>query len=91
MVENEFWSHGFFGRDVRREKSMKRAFKAKSKRLPERNLFAELAEGMEALSEVRRGKRTANTHSVETKPSHNATGRESFLRKGFRISRKQAG
>jgi hypothetical protein len=92
MIENGFWLRFLKGRDERQEKSMKRALRAKSKRLRERNLFAELTEGMEALSGARRGNRTLQTHSVETKPSPNATARESTRRReSVRISRKQVG
>jgi hypothetical protein len=38
---------------------MKRSIKAKAKRGAKRDLFAELSEGMEALAEVRQGKRTS--------------------------------
>lgn len=33
-----------------------------------RNLFAEIAEGFDALAEERQGKRTLRTHDVEAKP-----------------------
>jgi hypothetical protein len=38
---------------------MKRPVKGRAKRGAKRDLFAELSEGMEALAETRRGKRTA--------------------------------
>lgn len=71
---------------------MKDGFTAKLKRRSERNAFAELTEGMEALSEARDGKRTLQTHSVEIEQPPNVTARESIrLRKSLRISRKQVG
>ncbi len=43
--------------------------KAKAKRTRKRELFAELSEGVAALSEARRGKRTLRTHIVPYKPA----------------------
>jgi putative transcriptional regulator len=43
--------------------------KAKAKRAQKRDLFAELSEGMAALSQARRGKRTLRTHAVPYKPA----------------------
>jgi prevent-host-death family protein len=47
------------------KKVMKRSVKPKRKRRAKRNLFAELSEGMEALADTRRRKRTLRTHSME--------------------------
>lgn len=41
-----------------------------------RVLFAELSEGMTALAQARKGKRTLRTHSVEFKPAPAVTPRE---------------
>jgi hypothetical protein len=54
---------------VKEEESMKRSAKSKRKRLAKRELFAELSEGMDALADVRRGKRTLRTHLREFKPA----------------------
>jgi putative transcriptional regulator len=67
---------------------MKRSVKAKAKSGAARDLFAELSEGMEALSAGRRGKRTLRTHSVEYKPAPNVTPQELIrVRKSLKISR----
>lgn len=42
---------------------------ARVKRSPRRDLFAELSEGMRALTESRTGKRTLRTHEVEFRPA----------------------
>jgi hypothetical protein len=52
---------------------MKRSVKAKTQRRVPRDLFAELNEGMEALSEARQGKQTLRTHAGEYKPSPTVT------------------
>lgn len=53
---------------------MERTAKLTKKHNAKRNLFAELREGMNALSDARLGKRRLRTHSVEYKstlsPSH---------------------
>lgn len=67
---------------------MKRTVKAKAKRGPKRDLFAELGEGMEALADVRHGKRTLRTHALEYKPAPNVTPQEVIrVRKSLKISR----
>ena len=67
---------------------MKRAIKAKKKRRPERRLFAELSEGMEALADARRGKRTLRTHAVEFKPAPTITPQDLVrVRERLKISR----
>lgn len=45
---------------------MKRSVKTRKRRV-RRDLFAELAEGMDALADARHGKRTLRTHAVEFK------------------------
>jgi putative transcriptional regulator len=40
-----------------------------SKPANKRNLFAEISEGVEALAEARKGKRTLRTHVVEYRPA----------------------
>ncbi|MEW6777800.1 MAG: hypothetical protein AB1405_15995, partial [Bdellovibrionota bacterium] len=62
--------------------------KTKPARAAKRDLFAELAEGMTALSEERRGKRTLRTHAVEYKPAPKVTPKELVrVRRELRISR----
>ncbi|MBF8287476.1 MAG: transcriptional regulator [Candidatus Rokubacteria bacterium] len=41
----------------------------KARRVSKRDLFAELSEGIGALSQAREGKRTLRTHAVEFKPA----------------------
>jgi hypothetical protein len=57
---------------------MKRSVKANTKRGATRDLFAELSEGMEALSYEREGKRTLRTHSTEIKPAAEALAQKPF-------------
>jgi putative transcriptional regulator len=65
---------------------MKRSVKAK--RGATRDLFAELSEGMDALGEARRGKRTLRTHAVEYKPAPSITPQELIrVRKRLKLSR----
>ena len=53
-----------------------------------RNLFAELSEGLTALSDARRGKRTLRSHPVEFKPAPEMTPREVVrVREQLMISR----
>jgi len=60
----------------------------KAKRARKRDLFAELSEGMAALAEARRGKRTLRSHSVEFKPAPVVTARELVrVRQNLKISR----
>ena len=60
----------------------------KAKRAPKRDLFAELNEGMTALSEARQGKRTLRTHAAEYKPAPKVTPKELIrVREGLKISR----
>lgn len=56
--------------------------------MKKRNLFAELAEGFDALANERAGKRTLRTHEVETKPAANVTAEELIaLRERLHLSR----
>src|SRR5437016_13330091 len=67
---------------------MKRAAKAKTKRVAGRNLFTELSEGMGSLADARQEKRTLRTHTVEYKPAPEVTPQELIrVRKTLRISR----
>ena len=67
---------------------MKRTVKAKAKRGGSRDLFGELSEGIEALADARRGKRTLRTHAVEYKPAPSLTPQELIrVRKRLKISR----
>lgn len=60
----------------------------KSAAKAKRDLFAELSEGMEALSDVRVGKRTLRTHAVEYKPAPKLTPQDLVrVRKHLKISR----
>lgn len=54
---------------------MKRATRPKSKSGAARDLFSELSEGMEALTDARQGKRTLLTYAVEFRPAPNITRR----------------
>lgn len=57
-------------------------------RVRKRSLFAEVTEGMTALGEERRGKRTLKTHAVECKPSPTMTPDELVrVRSDLNISR----
>ena len=67
---------------------MKRSGRATRKRRAKRDLFAELHEGFEALTEARHGKRTLRTHSMEFKPAPTITPRELIrIRKDLKLSR----
>lgn len=53
-----------------------------------RNLFAEIAEGFEALADQRAGKRTMRTHEVDLKPAPDVTADELLaLRERLHLSR----
>lgn len=61
---------------------------AKAKRVVKRDLFSELAEGMEALGKSRQGKRTLRTHALEYKPAPNVTPKELVrVREDLNLSR----
>lgn len=67
---------------------MKGAVKSARKRIAKRDLFAELSEGMDALADSRRGKRTLRTHSMEFKPAPTITPKELIrVRKNLKLSR----
>ncbi|HKV33646.1 MAG TPA: hypothetical protein VJP89_04980 [Pyrinomonadaceae bacterium] len=67
---------------------MKRSVKTTQKRGAKRDLFAELKEGMDALTDARHGKRTLRTHSVEFKPAPTLTPKELIrVRKNLKLSR----
>jgi putative transcriptional regulator len=67
---------------------MKRSAKPTRKHTAKRSLFTELSEGMDALAEARRGKRTLRTHAVEFKPAPTITPQEVIrVRKNLRLSR----
>lgn len=67
---------------------MKGAVKPTRKRSGKRDLFAELSEGMDALADTRRGKRTLRTHSMEFKPAPTITPKELIrVRKSLKLSR----
>jgi putative transcriptional regulator len=67
---------------------MKRPVKSTRKRSAKRDLFAELTEGMNAIAEVRQGKRTLRTHSIEFKPAPTVTPQALIrVRKNLKLSR----
>lgn len=67
---------------------MKKSAKARKQSGVKRDLFAELGEGIEALAEARKGKRTLRTHSLEYKPAPKVTPRELIrIRERLKISR----
>ncbi|MEW6292643.1 MAG: transcriptional regulator [Pseudomonadota bacterium] len=56
--------------------------------MKKRNLFAELAEGFDALAEERTGKRTLRSHAVEAKPAPEVSADELLaLRERLHLSR----
>ncbi|MDR0673060.1 MAG: transcriptional regulator [Zoogloeaceae bacterium] len=58
------------------------------KALKKRNLFAEIAEGLDALSDARVGKRTLRTHEVKINPTPDVTADELLaLRENLHLSR----
>lgn len=67
---------------------MKRPVKPTRKRSGKRDLFAELKEGMDALGDARRGKRTLRSHTMEFKPPPTLTPKELVrVRKNLKLSR----
>jgi putative transcriptional regulator len=67
---------------------MKRSVKAKQQNAAKRDLFAELSEGIEALAEARKGKRTLRSHAVEYKPAPKITPQELIrVRERLKLSR----
>ena len=62
--------------------------KGKVKLAGKRNLFAELGEGMTALADARKGKRTLRTDAVEYKPAPKVTPKELIrVREELKLSR----
>jgi len=56
--------------------------------MKKRNLFAEIAEGFDALTDERAGKRTLRTHAVEMKPAPDVSANELMaLRERLHLSR----
>ena len=56
--------------------------------MKKRNLFAEIAEGFEALADERAGKRTLRTHEVSMKPAPEVSANELLaLRERLHLSR----
>jgi putative transcriptional regulator len=56
--------------------------------MKKRNLFAELADGFDALAEERAGKRTLRTHVIDAKPAPEVTADELLaLRERLHLSR----
>ncbi|MBI5898993.1 MAG: transcriptional regulator [Rhodocyclales bacterium] len=56
--------------------------------MKKRNLFAEIAEGFDALAEERAGKRTLRTYEVESKPAPEVSAGELLaLRERLHLSR----
>jgi len=67
---------------------MRRSVKPTRKGSSKRNLFAELSEGMDALADTRRGKRTLRTHAIEFKAAPMITPQELIrIRKNLKLSR----
>lgn len=56
--------------------------------MKKRNLFAEIVEGFDALSDAREGKQTLRTHEVDTHPTPEVTAEELLaLRERLHLSR----
>ena len=67
---------------------MRQAAKARHGKAKKRSLFGELVEGVEALGDERRGKRTLRTHSHEIRPAPEVTPAELIkVRRDLNISR----
>jgi len=67
---------------------MKPSVKPTRKRRAKRDLFAELMEGMDALTDARHGQRTLRTHAIEFKPAPILTPKELIgVRKNLKLSR----
>jgi putative transcriptional regulator len=67
---------------------MKARSQTKSQRVARRDLFEELQEGMVALADNRRGKRTLRTHTAEFRPAPEVTPQElTRVRKNLKLSR----
>lgn len=67
---------------------MKAASKRARKRMPQRDLFAELDEGLQALAEERQGKRTLRRQELPLRPAPEVTPRQLLkLRSELNLSR----
>ena len=67
---------------------MKSTASKDSRKIPKRDLFAELDEGLRALAEERQGKRTLRHHALELPPPPEITPRELVrLRETLNLSR----
>lgn len=67
---------------------MKTTGSTRKKSPARRDLFAELSEGMSALSEARKGKRTLRTHAVEYRPAPEVTPKDlARIREKLKLSR----
>lgn len=67
---------------------MTQATRPKTPRVPKRNLFAELSEGVGALADAREAKRTLRTHAVEYRPPPVVTPRDVVrIRERLHLSR----
>jgi putative transcriptional regulator len=67
---------------------MKTTVKVQAKRKSKRDVFAEITEGIAALAEIRQGKRTLRTHSVEFKPAPAVTPKDLIrVRESLNMSR----
>ncbi|HEV2332290.1 MAG TPA: transcriptional regulator [Gammaproteobacteria bacterium] len=67
---------------------MKTAMKSKTTGASKRDLFKEVGEGMTALAESRKGKRTLRTHTLAYKPAPEVTPQELVrVRRHLQISR----
>lgn len=62
--------------------------KATTPKRKTRSLFAEISEGLEALADSRKGKRTLKSHAIEYQPAPEVTPRElTRLREKLKLSR----
>ena len=62
--------------------------KTKRARVAKRNLFAELNEGVQAVAQARKGKRTLRTHTLEFKPPPELTPKQVIaVRRSLNLSR----
>ena len=67
---------------------MKTAARGRRAHSGKRDLFVELSEGVAALTEARKGKRTLRTHAVEYRPAPKVTPKELIrLREELKFSR----
>ena len=56
--------------------------------MKKRNLYTEIAEGFDAMSNARAGKHTLRTHEVELKPAPDVTAEVLALRERLHLSRQ---